>query len=360
MACSKIRLLRSKQDVEPEVVKEGYLLLSNKFDVPFELPAKQFALAASSPLPGTFSVNIYGNAPSSYQGSFSTVIKGSLTGFALLEGVKLEASVTYKESLRPDDRYVTLTIQPFDEKVPSDSASGKITDVLKFRSANLVVEKIASDSSEIVLAAVHGDLRQILKEQQYLSVSKPIPPFARVDLIRHKLLTLGELCSKAGPQRHIVLIFGDLRRKSPVPDYYYRGQVTGELTLDETMILEVLKRDLRHPPVVVFICRRFYVSDLYEKWLGQEPEFYVVADYSNPTNVQLLLPFRDYPPYAVSYSRPSSVKDETLREQFVLPENKVSVLLANDKGNLIYIDIDAGQHLAETLTEVNKLILSKK
>jgi len=352
----KVRLLRSKQGGEPEVLKEGYFFLINQFDIPFELPDQHLALATNGSVPGTFSINIYGHDPSSYQGSFSTVLRGALTGSVLLEGVKLEASVTYKESLRPDDRYVTLTVQPFDEKVPCDSASGKITDVLKLRSSKLVVEKIASDSSEIVLAAIHGDLRQILKEEPYLSVNKPVPAFARVDLIRRKLLTLGELRKKAGAQRHTVLIFGELKRKPAVPDYYYRGQATGELTMDEIMVLEILKRDLKCSPVVVFVCRRFSISDLYEKWLGREPEFYVVADYGDPMNVQLSLPFRDYRPYP----RQSSVKDETLREQFALPEDKVSVLLVNDKGNLVYIDVDAGQHLAGALTEVNKLISSKK
>jgi hypothetical protein len=251
-------------------------------------------------------------------------------------------------------------VQPLDEKVPYDSTSGKITDVLKLRAAKLVVEKIASDSSEIVLAVIHGDIKQTPKEEPYLSVSKPVPAFTRVELIRRKLLTLEELCKKAGPKRHVVLIFGELKRKPATPDYYSRGQITNELTLGEAMVLEILQRDLKYPPVVVFVCRRFLISDLYETWLGQEPEFYVVADYSNPMDVQLLwFAFRDYPPYPTPYSR-SSVKAETLREQFVLPENKLSVLLANDKGNLVYIDVDAGQHLAKTLTEINKLISSKK
>jgi hypothetical protein len=356
----KVRVLRSKQDVEPEVMKEGYLFLGSQFEISFKLPGQQLDLATNESVPGTFSINIYGGDPYSYQGSFSTVLRGSLTGSAFIEGANLGVSVSYKESPRPNDRYVSLTVQPLDEKVPYDSTSGKITDVLKLRAAKLVVEKIASDSSEIVLAVIHGDLRQTPKEEPYLSVSKTVPTFARVDLIRRKLLTLDELCKKAGPKRHIVLIFGELKRKPAAPDYYSRGQITNELTLDEAMVLEILQKDLKYPPVVVFVCRRFLISDLYETWLGQEPEFYVVADYSNPMDVQLLwFPSRDYPPYPTPYSR-SSVKAETLREQFVLPENKVSVLLANDKGNLVYIDVDAGQHLAKTLTEINKLISSKK
>jgi hypothetical protein len=356
----KVRILRSKQDVEPEVLKEGYLFFGSQLDIPFELPGQQLDLATNESVPGTFSFNIYGGDPYSSQGSFSTVLRGSLSGSAFIEGANLGVSVSYKESLRLNDRFVSLTVQPFDEKVPYDSTSGKITDVLNLRATKLVVEKIASDSSEIVLAVIHGDIRQTLKKDEpYLSVSKPVPTFARVDLIRRKLLTLEELCKKTGPKRHIVLIFGDLKRKSTVPDYYYRSQVTGELTLDETMVLEILKRDLKYQPVVVFVCRRFFISDLYEKWLNQDPEFYIVADYSNPMNAQFWSPFRDYPPYSPPYPRPS-VKEETLREQFVLPEGKVSILLVNGEGKLTYINVDAGQQLAESLTEINKLISSKK
>jgi hypothetical protein len=356
----KVRILRSKQDVKPEVLKEGYLFLGSQFDIPFELPGQQLSLATNESVPGTFTFNIYGHDPYSYQGSFSTVVKGSLTGSAFIEGANLEMSVSYKESLRPNDRNVSLAVKPFEEKVPYDSASGKITDVLKLRAAKLVVEKIASDSSEIVLAVIHGDIKQTPKEEPYMSVSKPVPAFARVDLIRRKLLTLDELRKKTGANRHIVLIFGDLQRKPTDyyyrgPDYYSRGQVTGELTLDETMVLEILQRDLKYPPVVVFVCRRFFLFDLYGKWLGQEPEFYVVADYSNPLDVQ----FGFSTPYGPPDRRPPT-KMETLREQFVLPENKVCVLLVNGEGNLSYINVDAGQQLAESLTEINKLISSKK
>lgn len=357
----KVRVLRSKQGAEPEVVKEGYLFFGSQFSIPLELRGEHLSLPTNESVPGTFSLNIYSGDPYSYQCSFSTALKGSLSGNIFIEGANLEVSISYKESLRPNDRNVSLAIKPFEEKVPYDSASGKITDVLKLRKASLVVEKMASDSSEIVLAVIHGNLKQTPKEDElYLSVSKPVPAFARVDLIRRKLLTLEELCKKAGTQRHIALILGELKRKPVTPDFYYRdrGQTTGELTLDEAMISEMLRKGLKYPPVIVFVCRRFLISDLYEMWLGQEPEFYVVADYSNPLDVQFLwFPFRDYP--SPSYPR-SPVKTETLREQFVLPENKVSVLLVNDKGNLMYIDVDAGQHLAKTLTEMNKLISSKK
>jgi hypothetical protein len=136
----------------------------------------------------------------------------------------------------------------------------------------------------------------------------------------------------------------------------YRGDgAISELTLDEKMILEMLQGDLNYPPVVAFVCRRLSLSDIYEKWLGQDIGFYIIADYSNPMDVQFVFASRD----SSYYPRPS-VKLETLRGQFALPENKVSVLLVNGKGNLEYIKVDAGPQLAESLAEINKLISSIK
>ncbi len=349
-----VQILRSKQNTEPEILQKGYLFLNRQLKIPFELPGQQLGLPTTESVPGTFSINIYGRDQYSYQGSFSTVLQGSLTGSTFIKGVNLELSLTRKESLRPNDCYVNLAVQPLDEKVPPDSTSGKITDVLKLRSAKLVVEKVASDSSEIVLATLDGDISKAKEEwlKSHLGIGKPISPFARVDLLRQKLLTLDELCKEAGFKRHIVLIFGDFKRQ--LPDYACRGQVTSELMLGEKMILEMLQRDLEYPPVVVFVCRQLFLSDLYEKWLGQDLGFYIIADYSNPMDVQFRFPSRHH-----GCERPSA-KAETLRGQFALPENKVSVLLVNGKGNLEYIDIDAGQQLAETLAKVNKLVSSKR
>lgn len=352
----KAKILRSKQDNGSEIVKEGYFFLGNQIEIPFEVPKQQLALPTTEPVSGTLSINIHDSDSSSYQGSVSTILRGSLTGSAFIEDVALEVSVSPRESLRPDDWCVNLAVQSLDDKIPLDSTSGKIMDVLKLRSATLVVEKIASDSSEIVLATLDGDISKAKEEwlKSHLSIGKPIPTFARVDLLRRRLLTLDEFCKKARTERHIVLIFGDFKRE--YGEYgYRRNQLTRELTLDETMILEILQRDLKYPPIVVFVCCQFSLSDLYEKWLGQEPDFSIIADYSNPMDVQFWLPY----PYSHQYYRPPA-KMETLREQFVLPENKVSVLLVDGKGNLVYINADAGQQLAASLTEINKLIASKK
>ncbi len=351
----KARVLRSKQNVEPQVLREGYLFLGSQFEIPFELPCRQLGLDVNEPLMGMFTINIYGEGSGSYRGSFSTIVRGLLTGSVLIKGASLEVSVSYRESLLPNDRYVNLTVKPLDEQIQGDSAGGKITDVIKLRSAKLVVEKIASDNSELALAVIDGDIKQTLEGGQFpLGLGKSVPAFARVDLIRHKPFTLEELCKKAGPQRHIVMIFGDFRQR--LPNYYYRGQPSGDLPLDETMILDLLQRDLKYPPLVVFVCRRFSITDLYEKWLGKDPDFYIITDYSNPMSTQFDVFSRDYPPYP----RQPVVKEETLRKQLMLPEDNVLLLLVSKEGKLVYIDIDAGQQLSEKLTKINRLLSSKK
>lgn len=350
------RVLRSKQGIKTKMLQEGYLFLGRRLEIPFELPGQQAGSPTTDLVPGTFSIDIYGHNQYSYEGSFSTALQGSVAGSTFIDGINLEVSLSHKESLQPSDWRVNLTVKAVDEEDPLDSAGGKITDVLKLRSAKLVVEKISSDGSEIVLATLDGDVSKAKGEwlKSRLSIGKTIPPFARVDLTRRKLLTLGELRREAWLKQHIVLIFGDLKRQPS--EYEHRGRAAGELMMDEAVILDTLQKGLKQSPVVVFICRRFYLPDLYGKWLGQDREFYVISDYSNPMDVQFWFPSRHYSP---PYDGPRDGA-ETLRSQFALPENKVSVLVTNDRGNLEYIKVDAGQQLAESLAEINKLISSKE
>ena len=214
------------------------------------------------------------------------------------------------------------------------------------------MEKIATDSSEIILAAIHGDLAQSAQGQLHLGINKPVPAFSRVELIGRKLLTLDQLCKKAGRRGYTVLIFGDLKRQ---PSEYYRPDMgMNKLTLDESMILDILQRDSKTPPTVVFVCREILLSDLYEKWLGQDPGFYILSDYSNPMEMNFLPPSNR----SSRYRQPT--KPETLRGQFLLPENNVSIVLINGEGNIIYININAGKQLEESLTRINKLIRDNK
>ncbi len=346
----KARIIRSIEGEEQEIVKEGYFFVNNNIEVPAEIPSEELGLDLKEPLPCKFSINIYGNSPNSYRGSMSARIKGSLTGAIFTSGANLEVSISYKDSFETKDAQIKVTLEPFDDEVPYDSAGGSITDILRLHSTKLVVEKIATDSSEIILAAIHGDLAQSAQGQLHLGINKPVPAFSRVELVGRKLLTLDQLCKKAGRRGYIVMIFGDLKRQTPD---YYRPDMENKLTLDESMILDILQRDSKTPPIVAFVCREMYFSDLYEKWLGQDPGFYILSDYSNPMEMNFLLSSR-----RSSHHRPPT-KLETLRGQLLLPENKVSIALVNGEGNLIYIDINAGKQLEESLTRINKLIRDK-
>jgi hypothetical protein len=347
----KTRIIRSIDGEEQEIVKEGYFFPGNQFEIPAEIPGEEFGLDLKEPLPSKFSINIYGNRPNSYRGSLSARIKGSLTGSIFTSGANLGVSVSYKDSFETRDAQIKVTLEPFDDEVPYDSAGGSITDILRLHSTKLVVEKIATDSSEIILAAIHGDLAESAQGQLHLGINKPVPAFSRVELIGRKLLTLDQLCKKAGRRGYIVMIFGDLKRQTP--DYYRPDMETSKLTLDESMIMDILQRDSKTGPIVAFVCREILFADLYEKWLGQDPGFYILSDYSDPMEMNFLLDSR-----RSSRNRPPT-KPETLRGQLLLPENNVSIALVNGEGNLIYIDINAAKQLEESLTRINKLIREK-
>jgi len=349
----KVLILRSMNDEDPQIFKEGYFLLSNNIEFSSEISGEHLNLDIEGPLSCTFSVNIYGNNPYSYRGSLSPRIKGKLAGSIFTSSTNLEVSITYRDSLETKDAQVKLALKPFDKELPYDSASGSITDILRLHSTKLVVEKIAADGSEIVLAAIHGDLDQSREDLSNLSINKPIPAFSRVELIGRQLLTSEELCKKAGRKGHVVIIFGDLKRQPT--DYYRPDQEIRRLTLDETMILDILQGDSENKTVVVFVCREILFSDLYEKWLNEDPGFYVISDYSNPMDMQLWLPSHG----PSRRHRPDSTK-ETLRERLSLPADMVSILLIDDQGNLTYIDIDAGRQLEESLTRIKKMIMDNK
>jgi len=343
----KVRILRTKDGAESKLVKEGYFFLGNQIQIPFEVRGQRLDLPTDDLLPGKLSMNIYSHQAYSYRGSYSSYVQGSLKGSTLIESADLEVSLSYRNSLRPKNMYIQLTLRPFDKELSTASASGKITEILKLRSAKLVVEKIARDRSELILAVLKGDISQAPDEKKHLMVNKPAPSFVGVAMFRRQLVTLEELCNKKGSSGYVVLIFGDLQRSR-----HHHGT---ELQMDETFITKMLQRDLDSRPAVVFVTRRFFLPDLYGRWLGRYPSFYVVGDTSNPMDIQFFIS-EDY-----GYRRSrSSGNSQSLREKFGLPQNKVSVVVVNGQGNVAYIEADAGQHLAESLAEINRLMKDKK
>jgi len=344
----RIRILRAKDGSDSQIVDEGYFFIGRQVEIAWQVSTQRLGLGIDEILPGTLSMNIYKDDSYSYRGSCRFGVEGSLTGSALIEVADLGVFLSYRDSLRPGDIYVELALRPFNRELSRASASGEITGVFALHSAKIVVEKLAKDYSMLTLAVLEGELMQRPSEQTDLVLNEPAPSFVRVDIIRRQLVTLEELYGKKGGNGYVVLIFGDLNRAE-------RDDRGYELDLDETVITSMLSRNMDGRPAIVFVSRRFFLPDLYGRWLGQNPGFYVVLDYSNPMDIQFYFSGRcDH-----GYRRPSEIS-KTLRREYGLADDNVSVVVVNSEGNVAYVDADAGRHLAETMAAIRRLMKPKE
>ena len=124
--------------------------------------------------------------------------------------------------------------------------------------------------------------------------------------------------------------------------------------MDEAMIIEILRKDCDRKIVVGYVCQRLSLSDLYEKWLGCEPEFYVLSDFSNPLNMQF---------FGISMEPHMHRRHdggETLRGKLKFEKEKIITALIDGNGDLVYLNTDAGNKLAGSLTQINNLIKEGK
>jgi hypothetical protein len=256
------------------------------------------------------------------------------------------------------DRFLTLSVKPFNDQMAPVAVNGKISDILVFGSAKLVVEKIASDSSEMVLALLNGDLIQEKKVGTTMETGKPFPEFARVELVSRRLLTLSDLKKQAGDDGYVVLIFGDLKKTTPAtPGYFDPRLQIKSLTLDEATIVNTLKKECEKPIVIGFVCQQLSPSDLYEKWLDRDLDFYVLSDFSNPLDMQFVGTGME--PYG--FRRPDRPdRGETLRGQLGLSNETVITTLINGHGELVFINTDAGKELSGSLVQINKIMKENK
>ena len=358
----KVKLLRTSPKKKAEALREGYLALQNDVSIKLKACPEEIGVPLTEPVPMTFRITVYNNRPPAYEASLRVSLTGALSGSIATDNAMLGASITCKDSTGLTNRYLNLSVKPYDDGMAPLTASGKISDMLALGSAKLTVEKVAADCSEMVLALLHGDLVQAKAkakgkgegkgQAQTPEVGEPFPAFARVDLFNRCLLTLDDLTKEAGPDGYVALVFGDF--KSNVPPQYSGMPQVRKLSLDEAMICEILKKDLEKPVVVAFACQELSLSALYEKWLGADPGFYVFSDFSNPLKVQFGVPGMQRP----YYGRP--VRDETLRGQLALPETGVATVLITGQGELVYLNAEAGNELASSLVQINKLIGQKK
>jgi hypothetical protein len=118
----------------------------------------------------------------------------------------------------------------------------------------------------------------------------------------------------------------------------------------------MLSSSVQKPLVLVFVCKGFDPAALCDRWLGTDPIFYMISDFSQSSYA---LSYRGPGPYSGRGGMPSSNSQiETLRGKFALPEDKVSVLLVDSKGTVLHVESDARDKLERVLTGINEIIRS--
>jgi hypothetical protein len=354
----RVMILQGRNEMDLKTAKEGYVSMGQSFSLPVEVPGIQLGLSTKPSVRGSVDFRFDTMRPGIYRAFMTFNLNASLTGSVMTELVKLDATIEASGSKRLEDRLILIQVTPFDKRVRPDAAIGKTSDIINLPTSRVVVEKITPDYSKVGLAVVNGRLGERLPETpvvqpQSLTLQKPLPRFSRVDLIRRRLVSLDDLCSDAGEAGRIVMIFGD---RPPDAAAYYGGsdgRPTAPLPLDEDLIQRMLSSSVQKPPILVFVSRRFDPATLYEKWLGKEPPFYVLSDFSQPL---YSLMGRNQMAYRGMPGSPS--QGETLRGKFALPEDKVSVLLIDGKGTVLYVEPGAQDKLERVLTGVNEMIRS--
>lgn len=347
-----VKVLRIKDNKKPEIVKEGILPLNSDIEIPIEISPNQAIVPYKELIKGQLEINMYNDNPV-YEGRSRTTLNGTLSGSTSAKKAFLNASLTCRSSLDMKDRYLSLSLKPFDDQTVSASCNGKISDTLMLGSAKLVVEKIASDGSELVLALLDGSLDPVKKQDYAMAtIGKPFPSFARVELVKRQLLTLDDMKKQAGADGYIVLIFGDFKREMS-PYYGGRPHMRNLLSLDERMISDMLKKDCEKSIIIAFVCQQLALSDLYEKWLSHDPEFRVLSDFSNPLNV-----------FGAAGMDPRmfnpSQRGETLRGNLKFENEKVVTVLIGGNGDTVYLNTDAANELASSLVQINNLMREGK
>jgi hypothetical protein len=354
----RIAILQGRAGEDLKTVKEGYISMGQSFSLPVEIPGAQLGLPVKQLVRGSLDFRFDTTRPETYRAFLALNLNASLTGSVMTDSAKVDATLEVPGSRRLEDRQIVIQVTPFDKRLRPDTASGKISDIITLQTSRLVVERIMADYSRVGLAVVDGRLgerspEELVDQSRGIAPRRPLPRFARVDLIRRRLVSLDDLCAEAGETGRIVLVFGD--RPPEMPGYYEGpgGRAGAPLPMEETLIQKTLSSGVEKPLILVFVCRRFDPATLYDKWLGTDPTFYMLSDYSQPSAA---LGFRG--PYFPRGMPGSGAQAETLRGKFALPEDKVSVLLVDGTGTVLHVEPDAQDKLERVLTGINEMVRS--
>lgn len=349
------KILRFQDDGNPaETVAEGLMTLQQGVRIPLLLSPQTLRLSHTKPLNGTLDMTIYGSNYPNYEARYRVTVGGTLSGTTSIDNALLEASLVSNGSLEQTGWSVALNVKPSDDRMAPASFRGRLTETFVLGSATLLAEKIAEDSSELVLAVMGGEmLQEKIKEETTAVVGEPFPPFARVDLVRRQHYTLDSLRKEAGADGYVVLIFGDF--KIPMtPEQSYGGMPPMRLlSLDDKLITRILKDDCEQPIVIGFICQRLSLSDLYGRWLGEDPDYYVLSDYSDPLNILFAGPTMN--PHMV-HQQMQRRGVETLRSQLNVHHENIITALIDGDGTLVYWNDNAGNELSASLVQINQLM----
>jgi hypothetical protein len=357
MSLFRVAVLQGRDANDLKTIKEGYTSMGQSFSLPVEIPTAQLNLPTKQPVRGSMEFRFDTVRAGTFRGFLSLVLNATLTGSVMTDSAKLDVTMECSASKRIEDRQIMIQVTPFDKRLRPDTASGKISDIITLQTSRLVVEKIAPDFSRISLAAVYGRVgerspEEMADQSRGIAAQRPLPRFTRVDLIRRRLIGLDDLCAEAGDAGRIVLIFGDRLPENAAMYAGPEGRPGSPLPLEEDLILKTLNSGVEKPVVLVFVSRRFDPTTLYDRWLGKEPTFHVISDFSQPS-------------YALSRSQPAyysrsgpggTAQVETLRGKFALPEDKVSVVLVDGKGMVLHVEPDAQDKLERVLTAINEMI----
>ena len=340
-----------------ETIREGFIIPGREMEIPLVIPSEQIGIPSKRTAKGSLKIYIHNDNSSAYRGQVRTTINGVLSGSTAIPQAFLNASIRCGNTLELKDRNLSLSLKPFDNQMVLADFNGKISDAIKLGAGDLVVEKIASDGSELVLAHLSGELVQEVKKEQILVIGQPFPAFTRVELVKRQLLTLEDLTKQAGDAGYIVLIFGNLKAPFNMPPGYPRPQMSS-LDLDEKIICDILRKNCNKPIIVGFVCQQLSLSNLYENWLGRDPDFLVFSDFSNPLNVQFTSGGMER--YMHGPMPNPNEKGETLRGQLRFDVSKTAAVLIDASGKLVYLNTDAGGELAACLEKINSLIAEGK
>lgn len=356
----RVAVLQGREGEDPKAVREGYVSMGQNFSLPVEISGDQLGLPTKQPVRGSLDFRVDMTRPETYRALLTLNLNASLTGSVMTDSAKVDATVGSLGLKRLEDRQIVIQVTPFDKRLRPDTASGKISDIISLQTSRLVVEKIMADYSRIGLAVVYGrpgerSPEELVNEARGIAARRPLPRFARVDLIRRRLVNLDDLCAETGESGRIVLVFGD--RAPEVPGYYEAsgGRLAAPLPMDEDLIKKTLSSGVETPLTLVFVCRRFDPATLYDRWLGTDPTFYMISDFSQPSYA---LASRGPGPYYARGMAGSGSQPESLRGKFALPEDRVSVLLVDGTGTVLHVEPDAQDKLERVLTGINEMIRS--